>query len=128
MDIIILVVIISIIAYFVINQSVIVKCEDEKTCFNLWNHKDIYSKCDSLCNNKLNISTSHNTQFTKNADGSIDCECYNSNVNTIVTGKSIQSIEGKIEKLSNVTSDVNTFNEYKLDQYKRYNTLIFGKN
>jgi hypothetical protein len=126
MDIIILVIIISLITYFVINQSVIVKCEaSDKTCVNLWNHKDIYSKCDSLCNNKLNINTSHNTQFTKNADGSIDCECYKYNDNTIVTGKNVQSVEGKMEKLSNVTND--NFNEYKLDQYKRYTNLIFGK-
>lgn len=126
---IILIVIISIIAYIIYKDKIvkgtksnIVKCTDPN-CFSLVNQRDISSKCNSLCTEKLNTNS---LEYVKNLDGSIDCNCNVTPDSKIITGKNIKSVEGKIENLTNTLA--NNFNEIKKTQYKRYEDLIFGRN
>jgi hypothetical protein len=107
-------------------------CDSNDVSCAAWTHKDVLSKCDSFCKGKMGESFSHSQHFKINADGSVDCECV-ANTTTISTPSiNVPAVKRSqlpvragevpsIEKLTDLKYDVN-----KVDQYKRFNKLIFG--
>jgi len=135
MDNIVLFVIIAA-AFFYFYDTETLKCDSNDASCAAWTNKDLLSKCDSFCSNKL-ISFSHSQKYEIKPDGSVDCNCVNSNVNNVIgtpsTNVKVVNRENlpirageipKIEKLTNTTD--NNYDSAKSDQYKRFNKLIFG--
>jgi hypothetical protein len=131
--------VIVVVIFFYVFHIGNLKCDSNDVSCAAWTNKDVLSKCDAFCKEKLGQSFSHSQKFDINPDGSVDCKCLSSKVNDIshigtpstnvppVIRENFPLRAGELPKIENLTNiEDSGYDSAKNEQYKRFNKLIFG--